>query len=273
MNADAFVTEARTEADAFALKALGGRNPFTDEHCHEEIAAYGVTEDIDPGDGIKLTMIEPRMRCDDYLNVQFRLGGLHCPAFTIDGQIWMGLTPMETQSAHLAIQWATGRAATVGLGMGYFALRAAAKDDVESLDVYERDPRVIALFRKLFSDRPGFDKVNIIEGDARETLVGKEYDSIFVDPYPTLCADDALDDIALFLGANDIAQGGYTWWGRELVLLNALYHEVIDPVEIDWPTRCFLHTWEVTNNLRHNRLDEAYCEAVIEALYDHGQME
>jgi len=255
------------------LVPIGGVNTFTDDYTRDEIAFYGLDSDVDPGDGVRITMIEPRGPCDDYLNVQFRVGGLHCPAFTIDGRIWMGLTPMETQSHHLPIHFATGIAATVGLGMGHFALRVAAKEDVERLDVYEQDPRVIALFNRLFAERDGFDKIRIIEGDARVTLpkCGTVYDTLYVDLYPTLCSDDVITDIPLF--APFVDAGGYSFWGRELVLLNALYEEVADGDEIDWPTRCFLALWEITSELRHRPLyDTDYIERVIEALREEGQM-
>jgi hypothetical protein len=178
---------------------------------------------------------------------------------------------MEAQSQHLPIQFACGEAATVGLGMGHFALRAVAKEEVDSLDVYEQDPRVISLFRSLFSKRPGFDKIRFIEGDARETLPASKrvYDTLYADPYPVLCDDDAVEDLKLFAPLLD-DPAGYCWWGRELVFLNAIYQGLIDTNALDWPTGCFLHVWQRENNLRHKELDVEYCESVLTTLEDLG---
>ena len=236
------------------------RNPFLDEFLKEEVEWYGKPKDI--------KMIRPQMRCDDYLNVNFRLDpGFDIPILVRDGTIWMSMTWMEVQSAWPAIWEAQGRAATIGLGLGYFALRVVEKDDVEKLTVFEQDADNIAWFRENFSGRPGFDKIEFVHGDARETCRGHEFETMFADPYPPLGADEAIGDAELFKGANRILR--YRFWTYERCVADALEHHGLIGIEdlSDLHKLYFIH-WAKSegSSMRRNIFDEGYVQDVLDAM-------
>lgn len=103
-----------------------------------------------------------------------------------NGREWMTLMPNELVTQRIPIKKATGRVATYGLGLGYFAFMCAAKDDVESVTIIERDESVITLFKEMLL--PNFinpQKINIVCADAyvyAEKEAPKEkFDYIFAD--------------------------------------------------------------------------------------------
>ena len=115
---------------------------------------------------------------------------------------------------------AEGLVATAGLGMGYFALRAAAKPEVEEVVVYETSGDVIAAFNALFGQRPERSKITVIRGDVRQLMRGRTFDMAYMDPYPELLPDEVVSDAQLLRATNTIRH--YRFWGLERVLLDAL---------------------------------------------------
>ena len=222
------------------------RNPFTNQYAREEASFYGLAEY--ENDGMRVHTDTPVGRLDDYLNLAFSAGNINTPILTIDGSLWMSLTRMECQSQHLPIQFADGRVGTVGLGLGHFTLRAMEKPSVDTVLVYERDPRIIAFFKDAFKDRAGFDKVVFIEGDARKTCQGEALDFLYVDCYPTCCGDEVITDIELFIENNDLYNGpdSYHFWGMERALLDAVMLGMLDFSDLDWPTQKYFGRWAGT---------------------------
>ena len=103
-----------------------------------------------------------------------------------NGREWMTMMPNELVTQRLPIKKATGRVATYGLGLGYFAFMCARKDEVESVTVIERDESVITLFNELLL--PHFinpEKIRIIQADAFDFAENKaaseNFDYIFAD--------------------------------------------------------------------------------------------
>jgi hypothetical protein len=192
-------------------------NPFDSDYLQNEIDWYG----CDPyeKDDVKIVVKTLQGRCDDYLNENYRAGDIQIPILFIDGKLWMSLTYMEVQSHYMAIQMAEGSCATAGLGMGYVPLRWAENSMIDSIDVYECEERVITYFNDRFSKREGFDKINIIHGDARKLLKDKSYDYVYMDIYADLLDDAVPSDFSLFCDNNDIIS--YHFWGEEKVLLSA----------------------------------------------------
>ena len=93
------------------------------------------------------------------------------PSVLQDGREWMSIKPSEIESSQAAVDAATGRVVTFGLGLGYFAYMAARKSDVRSVTVVERDPAVIALFREqILPQIPERDKITVIQSDAFDYL-------------------------------------------------------------------------------------------------------
>jgi len=200
-------------------------NPFDDRLLDRELAFYKLGEYDE--DGIRIVTKKVEGRLGEYLSKGFRTG-VHFPVMFIDGDLWMSLSFSEIQSHYLPIEYANGVVGTGGLGMGYFTLRAAVKDSVERVDVYEIDPRVIKFFKKSFSRRKGFKKINFIEGDVRQTLKGKEYDFFFMDIYQAMELNQAMiDDINFVLDVNTVIH--YHLWGMERIILAAYNKKIIGP--------------------------------------------
>lgn len=101
-----------------------------------------------------------------YFNEPFRY-----PSVLQDGREWMSIKPSEIESSLPAVASASGRVVTFGLGLGYFAFRAAGKDSVTSVTVVERDPAVISLFREHILPQIQYkDKITVIQADAFDYL-------------------------------------------------------------------------------------------------------
>lgn len=247
-------------------------NPFETAYVRREVEWYGRSEY--DHEGVVFDVTCPVGRVDAYLNLEFQMGDYASPRLKIDGRTWMSLTKMEIESAWCPIQDARegGVIATVGLGMGYFAMRAAQSPEVERVDAYEIDPRVIAFFRQHFAGRPGFRKVRIIEGDARETLHDMEYDYLFADPYPTMLGPEVLTDIDLFCGRNSL--GLYRFWGFERIVFEHIMAEQGWPLFSPVMAR-FFGMWAQDDDRRglaRLQLDDEYREEAIAKMEDWGML-
>jgi len=253
-------------------------NPFDTSFAQAEIAFYGVETYAD-GKGLKIRSLPIQWRCDDLLNTMFHVGEVTAPMLTLDGELWMSLSPMEIQSHYVPIGLASGHVGVAGLGLGYFTLRAAAKPEVTKITVFECDERVAAYFTSTFHNRDGFEKIEIILGDARHEMVGFEFDLLFVDIYATMLPDEALEDVELFLANNGVKR--YHFWARERVLLDAiLTWKQIDWCDIDHETRLFFNKWICSDvdghplpNFYQPRSDPQYTERALDMLDNAGQLD
>ena len=249
-------------------------NPFSDNFVRQEVDFYGHQEY--DHQGVQVTMVNPSGRLDDYLNTNFRTGGLNFPRLCVGKTLWMSLSPMEAQSHFLPILFAEGEVGVGGLGLGYYTLRVMAKGEVDRVTVFEQDPKVIEYFKTRFGSREGFSKVRFVEGDARETMKGYDFSFVFMDIYPTLCGDDMVEDIALFNGANDIDI--YHPWGREKILLEASMCRRAR--RVDRHTQRYFQAWAQTParpeepdmtlpQYFRRTLDEDYIEEYLELAYEY----
>ena len=272
-------SDRKKEEDQFICTLIGPHNPFSDEYVRKEVRWYHRGE-YDK-DGICLITDEPQGVLPDYLNKNYRIGGMKVPILFIDNKLWMSLTPMEIQSQFLAIRNASGEVGVAGLGMGYAALKMAQSEDVDSITVFEIDPRIIRFFREAFHRRKGFNKISFVEGDARETLVDHQFDFLYVDIYQTLLPDEILSDIELFKTCVHEFPDGYHFWGQERVMVDAsVGHEIISPIDLPVEVRALLTRWlktpvSTTDNRLHDVMlsdmyhcvtDYEYAENVLDAL-------
>lgn len=93
------------------------------------------------------------------------------PSVFQDGREWMSIKPSEIASSQAAVDGASGRVVTFGLGLGYFAFMAARKESVASVTVVERDPAVISLFSEhILPQIPERGKITVTEADAFDYL-------------------------------------------------------------------------------------------------------
>lgn len=240
------------------MNRIRERNPFLDDYLRQEVEWYGRPSGpnyIRPG-GHQL---------NDYLNVNWRdRADFEVPVMARNGVTWMSLTWMEVQSLWPALVAARGHTATIGLGLGYFALRAAEKPNVDRMTVFEIDLENIDWFRREFSDRPGFDKIEFVHGDARETCLGMEFDLLFADPYPLLGDNDIPGDIRLFTQRNSVDE--YRFWGLERFLADAFEeYGMIDVRTLRPDDKLFFKYWLNTDlcSFRRDHFCEEYVETVL----------
>lgn len=109
------------------------------------------------------------------------------PAIMENGRIWMTVTPMEINTIRPAVERAHGKVLAYGLGIGYFAYMAAAKDDVDSVTVIELNKDIIELFVTHILPQFGdaAKKITIVNADAfdyAEKEMGEgRFDFVFTD--------------------------------------------------------------------------------------------
>lgn len=104
-----------------------------------------------------------------------------------NGREWMTLLPNEINSQIRYVSEAFGNVLTYGLGLGYYALKVAMKENVSSVTVVDCDEEVISLFNE--SILPSFpkkaaEKIKVIKSDAfafAEGLKDGDYDYIYAD--------------------------------------------------------------------------------------------
>ena len=121
------------------------------------------------------------------------------PAVLEDGNEWMTLTPVDTDTVREDIERAHGRVVTFGLGLGYYAFMVSERECVEEITVVEKSEDVIELFKEyVLPYFPHKEKVRIINADAFEyaagEMVGERYDIAFVDTWR-----DASDGAPMYL--------------------------------------------------------------------------
>ncbi len=108
------------------------------------------------------------------------------PAVTEGGREWMTLMPNEINTTLPAVERAHGKVLTFGLGLGYFAYRAALKDEVESVTVVELSGDITNLFKTyVLPQLEVADKINIVCADAfsfaENEMEKGGYDFVFAD--------------------------------------------------------------------------------------------
>ena len=151
------------------------------------------------------------------------------PAVLENGREWMTVTPNEIETMAAPLASARGKTAVLGLGLGYFAFMAAAKEEVSSVTVIERDSNAIALFQdRLLPQFPGRHKIRLLHGDAFDYLdrgMDKEcYDFAFLDLW-----HDVSDGLPLYLKLRKMerrfSQTDFSYWIEDsmLVFLRSLF--------------------------------------------------
>lgn len=250
-------------------------NPFTFEYLEKELAFYNLPKDY-KFENTDIKVVNRQFmggQLDDYLNTNFYTETFQIPSLFIGGKIWMSVTPLEIQSAYLALKRANGVISTCGLGLGYYALRAALKDEVERVDVYEINDNIISWFLETFKDRKEIEKINIIAGNVFDNLKGKTYNYVFMDRYQTLLSDEVISDIYHFSKSNTIKR--YDFWGQERVLFSSWNtYKLSTPLDyqIDasyfrqWANTCVGNTEHRLISLYHGDVEKEYCKEVCKAL-------
>ncbi len=144
------------------------------------------------------------------------------PAVLQNGREWMTLMPNETITTAPHVEKAHGRVLTFGLGLGYFAYRAALKDNVTDVTVVELDENVIKLFSDIILPQMECrDKIRVISGDAfgfaQKNLPG-DFDFVFTDIW-----HDPSDGVEPYLKMKEIENGckgpEFSYWIEDTLKL------------------------------------------------------
>lgn len=155
-----------------------------------------------------------------------------------EGVTWMSICPLEVESQEIGVRLAKGHVVICGMGMGWAALAAAARDEVASVTVIERDPEIIALHAELdlAAQLPSEAraKLTVVEGDALEWQPEGKVDFLLADIWQPLFDDVRLGHTQT-MQAN-MAASAVHMWGQELVLARtalAAGHD-LDADGIEW---------------------------------------
>ena len=219
-------------------------NPFTDAFWGKALKFLGVTKRYAQGSAV-IDVIPMEGRLDDYFNKNYRdkTPG-KVPRLRVDDKLWMSLTAMEVQASELSIQRAHGVVWTAGLGLGYFPLRCAQKDDVKEVHVVERDADVIKLFKKMHGRKRAAKKITIYHGDARKIIRNRTGDYCWMDTYQDIAQDDIPKDGAFYRKRNKFRE--YTFWGWEMIMLWALQFKIIETYQMPTYLLQYLRMWQRT---------------------------
>lgn len=126
---------------------------------------------------------------DKYLKAFLPLGyvnkSISLPMIMEDGIGWMCPVPMELNTMKESIDMAHGNVLTFGLGIGFYQYMVLLKENITSVTIVEKNPKIIQFFKK--NILPQFERRNdikIIEGDAFDYFNDNflsHYDYCFVD--------------------------------------------------------------------------------------------
>jgi hypothetical protein len=160
-----------------------------------------------------------------------------------DNTIWMSLTRMEIESQMMHIAAAKGHTVVAGLGMGFFLFNVIRKPEVTKVTLLESDPEVIQLLDRIsdWSKWPGYEKIEIVMGDACEFKPFDPVDFMFVDIWARLGADEALPLTQIIQKNVQAASVGF--WGQE--------HDFVD--------------WCRDNDIKTNRISRLAYRAFAKA--------
>jgi hypothetical protein len=245
-------------------------NPFTDAFWKKALNFLDVKREMSEGTAKIVLDSKAPMRCDDYFNKNFR-GSVPgaVPRLTVDGQLWMSLTAMEVQASELSIKRANGVVWTAGLGLGYFPLRCARKENVKQVHVAEINEDVVKLFMRMHGKRPEMKKIKIHIGDARKVIKGVKGDYCWMDTYASLASDDVVSDGRYYTKHNTFKE--YCFWGWELIMLWLLQFGYIGLLHMPSYLIHYLKTWRSTPlddeyvmaDLIKEPLDEKFCRKCL----------
>lgn len=134
--------------------------------------------------------------------------------------VWMSITPMETESQQIGVDFARGHVVIHGLGMGWVAAMTALKPEVERVTVVEMDDEVLEMHRQLdlfarLPSRAG-EKVRIVEADALDWAPDSHVDLLMPDIWLDMISWGRAEEVH-DMQANARADMVY-FWGQELEL-------------------------------------------------------
>ena len=144
-----------------------------------------------------------------------------------DDVVWMSTDPNEIITMNPYIQKAHGDILVMGLGLGYYPFMTALKDDVKSITIIEKDPKVIDIFKKYILPKLNINKpFNIIQDDAFSFIKKNDvykYSYIFMDIWHN--AEDGLPLYLRFKSLLKEYKGETGYWLEESLI--AMYRRCL----------------------------------------------
>ena len=139
-------------------------------------------------------------------------------------ETWMATSLLERQSHAWHVAEARGLVVVAGLGLGMYALQAAAKPEVDLVIVGEISPEVIDLFSGCVETAPeNLEKIRIVKADVRSPSFADRVQDLIGDRRPDYLYADIWPDYpnpegpALTAGLNrTLRPAAAGWWGQEL---------------------------------------------------------
>lgn len=172
---------------------------------------------------------------------------------------WMSITPNEILTMDYELSRMKGDILVGGLGMGYFLLMAAEREQVNKITVAELDQDVIELmgFIKDFCKRP--DRIEIIHADALDLLKSShdKYDSFFMDVWDANPRETANVYIPFKdFGLTNKVRNIHYW--NEIIMREALFYDLFNYLRGQYYNQSFLHSdiaLIVREVLKHESID------------------
>lgn len=120
------------------------------------------------------------------------------PALWENERVWMSITPNEIETMRLPLEQAQGKVLVFGLGLGYFAVKAAWKNTVEQVTVVEKNSQIIQFFTRYILPLVAHkEKIHIVEQDAfyfaETSFPSSQFNYVFTDLW-----HDVLDGLPLY---------------------------------------------------------------------------
>lgn len=149
--------------------------------------------------------------------------------------LWMSDSLLELESHAWHVDRARGLVVVAGLGMGMYALAAAARPEVRRVVVAEIDPNLAGMLAAAGRRLP--DKVELVVADATTdagiasiagALRGGRPDYLYADIWPTYPDPGAPGTTARLAAALGASEAG--WWGQEAAVA---HHADAEGLELD----------------------------------------
>jgi len=134
--------------------------------------------------------------------------------------VWMSVTPLETESQQIGVDLAHGHVAIFGLGMGWAAAASAMRPEVDKVTVVEMDDEILALHETLglferLPDGVG-EKIEIVHADALEWKPDSPVDLLVPDIWLDMVSWGRAEEVHDM--QDNVGAEAVYFWGQELEL-------------------------------------------------------
>lgn len=185
---DQYFFDSRIKPAIHKLRAKDYDNDYYRQHIHPQqfiSKNYQLTYlNIKPYQALPFDDIKIDENYNEVSQIGYFTDNFSYLAVNKDDVTWMSTDPNEINTMKPSIDRAHGNVLAFGLGLGYFPIMCAVKENVQSVTIVEKDSIIIEIFKKhilpLFELK---DKIRIIQDNAfnfiRRDL--SKFDFLFID--------------------------------------------------------------------------------------------